>query len=117
MTRRLRVLLVEDNPRDAAIAEELLARSTAALFEVERAARQLKRRQRKWWRHHRRSGERASARRRQARLHTLEMARRHETRQARIAGRTPYPVGQRSADERRGGDDRRKYPEDLAMPC
>jgi hypothetical protein len=89
----------------------------APSIEVERAARQLKRCQRKWWRHHRRSGERARARGRQARLHTLEIARRHETRQARIAGRLPYPVGQRSADKRCGGDDRRKDPEDLAMPC
>jgi diguanylate cyclase (GGDEF)-like protein/PAS domain S-box-containing protein len=39
MPRTVHVLLVEDNPRDAALAEELLARATGALFEVERAAR------------------------------------------------------------------------------
>jgi diguanylate cyclase (GGDEF)-like protein/PAS domain S-box-containing protein len=39
MPPTIRVLLIEDNPRDAALAEELLARSSAAFFEVERAAR------------------------------------------------------------------------------
>jgi CheY-like chemotaxis protein len=39
MPPTIRVLLVEDNPRDAALAEELLARSSAAFFEVERAGR------------------------------------------------------------------------------
>ncbi len=39
MPPTIRVLLVEDNPRDVALAEELLARSTQALFEVELASR------------------------------------------------------------------------------